>query len=109
MSNFDHELHSLAARVGQGDVHARARLKRELEPQIHRIVRRAMRPTAGPSALTQRIRAAAHRLSRNQPGYLRPDSEQLVSQIAHDLWESVLDRADTAPQDGRLLRETVRT
>jgi hypothetical protein len=68
-----------------------------------------MRPTAGASALTQRIRAAAHRLAQVHPGRSAPDSEQLLGQVANDLWESVLDRAHTGCQDRNLSRETIRT
>jgi hypothetical protein len=109
MSSFDNDLRYLAARMGQGDRHARAELEQELEPQLQRIVRRAMRPTAGASALTQRIRAVAHRLSQDHPGRPVPDSDHLVDQVAQDLWESVVGRAPAGRRDGNLLRETVRT
>ena len=108
MASFDNELRHLAARVGKGDPRAMAELEQELEPQIHRIVRRAMRTTACTSALTQRIRAAAHRLSQD-PARPVADPDQVVNQIAHDLWESVVGRAQAGHRDVYLLRETVRT
>ena len=78
MSSFDHDLRHLAARAGRGDQLAKAELERELEPHMYRIVRRAMRTNAGDSALTERVRAAARRLSRDDSGH----PEQLVNQIA---------------------------
>jgi hypothetical protein len=109
MLSFDSKLRFLAARMGTGDQLARAELERELAPQMHRIVRRAMRPTTGASALTQRIRAAAHRINQDHAGHPAPDPELLVNQIAHDLWDSVVGRVHAARQDGSLLRETIRS
>jgi hypothetical protein len=104
MSSFDHDLRHLAARAGRGDQLAKAELERELEPHMYRIVRRAMRTTAGDSALTERVRAAARRLSRDDSGH----PEQLVNQIADNLRESIVRRVEGRRAGGQPLCETVR-
>jgi hypothetical protein len=109
MPSFDNNLRHLAAQVGKGDARAVAELEQELGPQMHRIVRRAMRATAGPSVLTRRVRAAAHRLSQEGAGRATTDPEQLVHRVAHDLCASVIGQLQAGRRDGHLLRETVRT
>jgi hypothetical protein len=108
MIDSNNQLPYLAARVGKGDPRAVLELKHELEAQMPRIVRRAMRPTAGASALTQWVRATAQRLSQPDRDDPAADPEQLVSRIVDDLCESVIDRLQSGRRDGHPFLETVR-
>jgi hypothetical protein len=109
MLPLEHELPRLGARVGAGDARAMVELKQKLASEMPRIVRRAMRPTAGASKLTQWVRAAAYRLTREGPGRAPADPEQLVRRIAHDLCESVIGRLQAGRPDRHAWMETVRT
>src|SRR5579883_1379583 len=85
MSYFTNDLHHLAARACTGDAGAAVALRRELQPHMLRIVRRALRSTTGASALTERIRAAVDRLSGDVPAHRPTDSARLVRRVAHDI------------------------
>jgi hypothetical protein len=108
MPSFEYELPRLADRVGAGDSRAALELKHELQAQMPRIVRRAMRPSAAASSLTQWVRAAAQR-QRNDAGSTPADPDQLVNRIALDLCESVMGRLQTGRLDAHPLLETLRT
>lgn len=108
MSYFANDLHHLAARACTGDAGAVVALRRELQPHVQRIVRRAMRSTAGPSALTQRIQAAVHRLSGDNPGQSAADPERLVHRVAHDICESLIGRVQAEQPQRHPVRETMR-
>lgn len=108
MSSPTSELRHLAARVSMGDPTAAVALKQELEPDMLRIVRRAMRATTGPSALTGRVRAAARRLSPAGADHAATDSAWLAGQVAQDVCDSMIGRLQADRPDGHKLRDTVR-
>ncbi len=93
------DLKDLAERAGQGEVKAADALRRALQPQLARIVRRTLRGPAGQSLLTRRILAEA-----NQATLIQRD--QLARQVAERLSESLTNRLSRlAPAAGML--ETV--
>ncbi len=108
MSYFTNDLHHLAARACTGDAGAAVALRRELQPHMLRIVRRALRSTTGASALTERIRAAVDRLSGDVPAHRPTDSARLVRRVAHDICDSLIGRIRAESPDHRPLCETVR-
>ena len=108
MSYFGNDLHQLAAQARTGDAGAVVALRRELQPHMLRIVRRAMRSTTGPSAVTQRVRAALDRLSGGNPGQPGGDAERLVHRVAHDICESLIGRMQAEQPHHRPMCETVR-
>ncbi len=108
MSYVGINLHQLAARARTGDAGAAVALRRELEPHMLHIVRRAMRSTTGPSAVTRRVWEALNRLSggsADQPG---TDSERLLHRVADDICASLLGRLQAEQPRHRPLCETVR-
>src|SRR5260370_30238736 len=88
------DLKDLAERAGQGEVKAADALRRALQPQLARIVRRTLRGPAGQSPLAQRILAEA-----NQATLIQRD--QLARQGAGRLPDSLTNRvACLAPAAG---------
>lgn len=102
----EHTLRHLAARVSAGDAGATAELRRELEPHVRRIARRALRPSAAASALTRRVRAAAARLTPDDLRRPLRDPERLAGPVACDLCEALVGRLQAGAVGNRLL-ETV--
>src|SRR5260370_14009164 len=109
MLPFENECPALGGRVGAGDPRAVVELNQKLANEMPRIVRRALRPTASASRLTQMVRAAAHRLYQQGPGQAPADPEQLVRRIAHDLCESVIGRLHAGRPDRNAWLYPVRT
>jgi hypothetical protein len=98
----------LAARVGTDDSAALARLRRELEPQMVRIVRRAIGRGNRRSALAQRIHVTAERFSRLGPDHPAEDREWLIGQVARHMCDTLLGGTPKRPAGGQWLKETVR-
>jgi hypothetical protein len=93
------DLKALAERAGLGEIKAADALRRALQPQLARIVRRALRGPAGQSPLARRILAEA-----NQGTLIQRD--QLARQVVERLSESLTNRLSRlAPGAGML--ETV--
>ena len=93
------DLKDLAERAGQGEIKAADALRRALQPQLARIVRRTLRGPAGQSPLARRILAEA-----NQATLIQRD--QLARQVAGRLSDSLTNRLSRlAPAAGML--ETV--
>jgi hypothetical protein len=93
------DLKDLAERAGQGEVQAADDLRRALQPQLARIVRRTLRGPSGQSPLARRILAEA-----NQATLIQRD--QLARQVAGRLSDSLSNRLSRlAPAAGML--ETV--
>jgi hypothetical protein len=87
----------LADRAEIGDVFAQAELRRQLEPELVRIVRRVIQKGPGPSSMDRRILAEARRLGLDE-GEAAPES--LIQQVAHSVGSLVLDGL-RAKQAGR--------
>jgi hypothetical protein len=93
------DLNDLATRAGQGENKAAEDLRRALQPQLARIVRRTLRSPATPTTLTRRILTEASQATLIQ-------RDQLASQVAGRLSESLTNRLKRlAPSAGML--ETV--
>jgi hypothetical protein len=93
------DLNDLAARAGQGENKAAEDLRRALQPQLARIVRRTLRSPATSTDLTRRILAEAGHATLVQ-------RDQLASQVAGRLSETLTNRLKRlAPSAGML--ETV--
>jgi hypothetical protein len=92
------DFETLALRAGRGDRQAGATLKRELVPQLVRIVRSTLRSGRNTNPVAKRVLDEARRVVTlpTQPGYEAP--EHVVSYVVRRLWESVVtDRAQAAP------------
>ena len=83
------EWHNLARQVRDGDATAAAELRRKLEVQVPRIVRRTIRLRTADSALARQILADAERVahtdSRAEPGALG-----LVGRVARRMCAALL-------------------
>lgn len=102
----DSELERLATRARHGDVGAGAQLRQELEPQMVRIVRRAVR-AGGDSPLARRITDAARRaMPLGPPQSADPDG--LARRVAHSLCDAVLGQLQPRPPGAPGRCETVR-
>ena len=109
MDTKDNDLDTLAARAGQGDRHASARLRHKLEPQLTLIVRRTLRTGEAHSPLTRCVLAEARRLwdDPRQPRFDSP--ELLVAAVARRVCEAAVSQLSAAGNPHRWLQETVVT
>ena len=99
MFNQNPALNDLVARAGQGESKAAEALRRALQPQLARIVRRTLRAPTSDSPLARRILAEA-----NKPTLIQRD--QLAGQVAGRLTAALATRLSRlAPSAGIL--ETV--
>jgi hypothetical protein len=90
------DLKDLAARAGQGEHKAADALRRALQPQLARIVRRTLRAPVTATSLSRRIL-----LEAGQTKLIHRD--QLATQVAGRLSESLTNRlARLAPSAGML-------
>jgi hypothetical protein len=92
----------LAARAGRGDSLAALQLRRELEPQMVRIVSQALRAGTAGTPLARQILARARQAVRHGGG-----PEGVVRTVARDLCESVIGRLRQGPQHARALQDTL--
>jgi hypothetical protein len=97
----------LADRAGLGDASAKVQLRRELEPELVRIVRRVIQNGAGSSALDCRIRAVADSLGLDARAAAGEDGEFLVRQVAQRVCAIVMARSKPAPRERSVLEDTV--
>jgi hypothetical protein len=84
MHSHTHELESLAARARRGDAAAGARLRQQLQPQLDRLVRCALRGGLAGTAVAHRAHAEAHRAA--VPG---ESAEALARRVALRIGEAV--------------------
>ena len=107
MNEQEYDLETLAARAGRGDLQAGATLRRQLEPQLERIVRCTLRSGRDTNPLARRVLAEARRLTHlpQQPGFEAP--EHVVSFVARRLCESVTTTLTHAVQPRRWTLDTV--
>jgi hypothetical protein len=89
MNEKEYDLENLALRAGRGDLQAGATLRRQLEPQLVRIVRCTLRSGRDTSPLAKRVLAEARRVADlpHQAGYDAP--ERVVSFVVRRLCESL--------------------
>ena len=102
-------LQSMAARAGRGDAAAALELQHELEHRIGPIVRRALRTGTPPSALVERIRAAAARVAHSGPSAPATDPTRFATQVAQSLCESVVRQVRVDAPAGHATKDTVRS
>jgi len=89
MQAHERELNRLLVHAGRGDCNAGTALQRELEPNLVRIVRYALRSGDTTFALHKRILAEARQVA---PGACLPGRdapEHLIGQVARRLSDSV--------------------
>ena len=101
-------LHSLATQASEGNIGALATFRRELEPSLERVVRRALRARPGASALTRRIQAAASTMT---PAGVKGSASALgrmASRVSHQLCSSLCGQIGAGNAPTNWLRETVR-
>ena len=82
----------LLARAEAGELAAKKRLRREVEEQLVRTVRRTVRWGVASSPLERRILLTAHWLSAKVRGDPVEEREGLVCRIAQAVCEEVMDR-----------------
>jgi hypothetical protein len=90
------DFHYLAARIRQGDPTAEAEWHRNMDPQVVRIVRRALGSRTRPSPLTLRIRAEAQRLSATWARLWEEEPEKLAGLLACQIGATLLDQLRSA-------------
>jgi hypothetical protein len=83
MPNTDNVFSKLAARARGGDVAASAEMRRHLEPQMIRIVRRVIECGAGASSIDRRILAEARRVGLNAERAASAEGDYLIRAVAH--------------------------
>jgi hypothetical protein len=98
MNETINDLRLLAARAGRGDAGAAEYLRRALQPQLARIVRRHLREPDGSSPLARRIQSEVNRAQPEQ-------REGLASRVAGDLGQALT--GGFASRRARGLCETV--
>ena len=101
------ELQRLADRVRQDDSRAATALRKELQTQMIRMVRRVVRTGKADSPLSRRILAEAGPLSLDMLGLPAEERERHIARVARHLCESVMNKLRPSP-GGQHLRETVR-
>ncbi len=103
MNRKNTDLDLLAARAGRGDSLAALQLRRQLEPQMVRIVSQALRTGIGRTPLTRQILARARQVAPQSTGA----PEGLVRTVARDLCDSVIGRLRQGPQHAQQLQDTL--
>jgi hypothetical protein len=101
------EVDVLLARAGRGDPAAVAQLRQQLEPDLARIVRRALKG-GGMKTVSRLVLAEAGRVVRDPRGQSPGGCEELARQVAGRLCEAVLAGLRARPAGGQALQETVR-
>ncbi len=87
MNDQKAQWNELAARAGNGDDDAQAELRRQLEPHVRRMIRRALRPDVRPGPLTNRLRREAETILSASWGRL---GEDRPAQVTRHLCDRVL-------------------
>jgi hypothetical protein len=107
MQEQEYDLETLALRAGRGDRQAGATLRRQLEPQLARIVRSTLRSGRDGNPLAKRVLAEARRVTHlpQRPGYDAP--EHVVSYVVRRLCESVATALAPTVQPRRWTLDTV--
>jgi hypothetical protein len=101
MYEYGEELNQLVERARDGEAEAEAQLKRALEPQLQRIVRRTVRAGADNTPLNRRILADAGSARWSSTG------ERRIGQTASRLCASLVERLTEVRPARQLMKETV--
>lgn len=109
MRSMHNAFASLALRAGNGDVSAKAQLRRDLEPELIHIVRRVLQEGTRRSPLERSILAEAERLGLNADGSETDDGEFLVQQVARSVCSMVLAGVKPIPRPHYRAEDTVCT
>jgi hypothetical protein len=107
MDTSSPSLNQLAARIEGGDASAVTQFRRTFEPQMARVVGRALRSGSTATPLNRRIQEKARQLSRGNG--LRPTRrlDLLVELVTRAMCDSALERLRNAEPAHRMARETV--
>ena len=89
MQPQNYDLESLARRVQEGDLEARAQLKQDLESSMAHIVRRVLEKGTATTSLERKILAAAQRLC---PQGRPSPNDPRTAPLAHNLCLMVVNR-----------------
>lgn len=107
MITREHDYESLAFRAGRGDREAGATLKRQLEPQLMRIVRHTLKTGRDTNPLAQRVLAEARKVSPTPSPESWTVSDSFVAQIAKRLCDTLVAGLAGAVQPRQWLVDTV--
>jgi len=107
MDTKEVDFERLAFRAGRGDREAGATLRRELEPQLVRMVRRTLRTQHETTPLARRVLAEARRMAvvPRREGWIAP--EPLIGQVARRMCEWIMAGLVGAVNPRRWLHDTV--
>lgn len=97
----------LAQRVESGDSSAQLELRRSLEPEMIRIVRRVVQCGAGRSSMDRRILAEAGRIGLDAVAAASEDGERLICKVAHCISACFVEGMRSSPLDRGRIDETV--
>jgi hypothetical protein len=101
-------LRDLQARVSRGDTAAEGELRKELEPWMVLMVRRAMRLPGDGSPLEVLVQAELARLAAFPEDRQAAENPGLVRQIAQRICSTMIDRLRLTPAGYRGQRDTIR-
>ena len=87
----------LASKAKRGDAAAQIAMRRQMESEMIRIVRRSLKDGKGTTPLDRRIHAEAERIGVDFAVHTSEEQEQIVHRIAKALCASVLSHLRPAP------------
>lgn len=98
---------ALLADRARGDASAKVQLRRELEPELVRIVRRVVQHGTGYSPLDRRILAEADRFGLDSVTAASDQEDFLVRQVARAICAQVVSGSRPAPRKSVVSEDTV--
>ena len=98
---------TLADRAEVGDSNAQGELRRKLEPEIVRMVRRVVRNGAGQSSVDRCILAEASRVGLDARAAASAEGEHLIRKVAQCVSSRFVEGLRSAPVRQRLHQDTV--
>ena len=88
MASLTNPFLRMAARVQQGSPNADSRFRSEMDPQIQRLIRRALRVGLSETPLCRRIKREAQRMGTDWR-LLNPDDAVMMKQLAQRICQGV--------------------
>ena len=107
MDTRNQSLNQLASRIEGGDASAVPQFRRELEPQMERIVGRALRSRTAANPLSRRIQEQARQVSGGHALGPADRLDLVIKLVTRAMCDSAVERLQTAGAVPQAARETV--